>query len=73
MSRFLHAAAWSLFGAVLMLVGVAGAGYWLYREATVPGPLTRPHIVLVPQRTSMAGIAALLVNEGVIDRLRSNS
>ena len=33
MSRFLRAAAWSLFGAVLSLVAVAGAGFWLYREA----------------------------------------
>jgi UPF0755 protein len=66
MSRFLHAAAWSLLGAVLTLAGLAGAGFWLFREATIPGPLASPHIVLVPQRTSIAGIAALLAKEGVI-------
>ncbi|MGD9614254.1 MAG: endolytic transglycosylase MltG [Alphaproteobacteria bacterium] len=66
MSRFLHAAAWSLFGAVLTLAGLAGAGFWLYREAVMPGPLTEPRTVLVPQRTSVAGIAALLAREGVI-------
>lgn len=66
MSRFLRATAWSLFGAVLTLVGVAGTGFWLYREAAIPGPLTEPRIVLVPQHTSIAGIAALLTKEGVI-------
>jgi UPF0755 protein len=66
MSRFLHAAAWSLFGAVLTLVGLAGAGFWLYREAAIPGPLTGPRTVLVPHHTSIAGIAALLAREGVI-------
>jgi UPF0755 protein len=66
MSRFLRAAAWSLFGAVLTLAGVAGAGFWLYRGAAIPGPLTEPRTVLVPQRTSIAGIAALLAKEGVI-------
>ncbi len=66
MSRFLRAAVWSLFGAVLTFAGLAGAGYWLYREAASPGPLTGPHTVLVPQRTSIAGIAALLAKEGVI-------
>ena len=49
-----------------MLVGLAGAGFWLYREATIPGPLAEPRIVLVPQRSGIAGIAALLAKEGVI-------
>jgi UPF0755 protein len=66
MSRFLHAVAWSLFGAVLTLAGLAGAGFWLYREAAIPGSLTEPRTVLVPQHTSIAGIAALLVTKGVI-------
>ncbi|HEX2151400.1 MAG TPA: endolytic transglycosylase MltG [Stellaceae bacterium] len=66
MTRFLRAVAWSLFGAVLTLVGLAGAGFWLYREAAVPGPLIEPRTILVPQRTSIAGIAALLAKEGVI-------
>ena len=51
MSRFLRAAAWSLFGAVLMLVGITGAGFWLYREAALPGPLAEPRTVLVPRHT----------------------
>ena len=54
MSRFLRAAAWSLFGAVLMLVAITGAGFWLYREAAVPGPLTEPRTVLVPRHASTA-------------------
>ncbi len=66
MSRLLRAAAWSLFGAALTLVAVAIAGFWLYRESAVPGPLTEPRTVLVPQGTSVSGIAALLAKEGVI-------
>src|SRR5215212_2585660 len=66
MSRFLRAAAWSLFGAVLMLAAITGAGFWLYREAALPGPLAEPRTVLVPRHTSIAGIAALLGKEGVI-------
>jgi peptidoglycan lytic transglycosylase G len=66
MSRFLRAIAWSLFGAALTLVVVAVIGLWFYRESVVPGPLTEPRTVLVPQGTSVAGIAALLVKEGVI-------
>src|SRR4051812_32808791 len=66
MSRFLRAAAWSLFGAVLTLVGVAGAGFWLYCEAALPGSLAEPRTVLVPQHSSIAGIATLLAKEGAI-------
>ncbi len=66
MSRFLRAAAWSLFGAVLMLAAIAGAGFWLYREAALPGPLAEPRTVLVPRHTGIAAIAALLAKEGVI-------
>ena len=66
MSRFLCAAAWSLFGAVLMLAAITGAGFWLYREAALPGPLAQPSTVLVPRQSSIAAIAALLAREGVI-------
>src|SRR4051812_37824579 len=66
MSRLLHAAAWSLFGVVLTLAGLAGAAFWLYREASIPGPLSESRTVLVPRHTSIAGIAALLAKEGVI-------
>jgi UPF0755 protein len=66
MSGFLRAAAWSLFGAVLTLVVITGAGFWLYREATIPGSLAEPRTVLVPRHSSNAAIAALLAKEGVI-------
>src|SRR3954470_15299029 len=66
MSGFLRAAAWSLFGAVLMLAGITGAGFWLYREAAIPGPLAEPRTVLVPRHSSIAGIATLLAKQGVI-------
>jgi UPF0755 protein len=66
MSRFLRAAAWSLFGCALTLAALSAAGFWLYREAGLPGPLAESRIVLIPPRTSIAGIAALLAKEGVI-------
>src|SRR6185437_5822929 len=66
MSRFLRAAAWSLFGAVLMLAAITGAGLWLYREAALPGPLTEPRTLLVPRHSSIPAVAALLAKEGVI-------
>ena len=49
-----------------MLVAITGAGFWLYREAAVPGPLAEPRTVLVPRQPSIAAIAALLAKEGVI-------
>lgn len=66
MSRFLRATAWSLVGAALVGVVLTAIGFWLYREAALPGPLTEPVISIIPQRTSVAGIAALLAREGVI-------
>ena len=66
MARFLRAVAWSLCGVGLILVVVAVAGSWVYNESTAPGPLTEPRTVLVPQGSSVAGIAAMLAKEGVI-------
>src|SRR3954466_7468047 len=66
MSRFLRAAAWSLFGAVLMLAAITGAGFGFYREAAIPGPLAEPRTVLVPRHASIAAVAALLAKDGVI-------
>jgi UPF0755 protein len=65
-SRCIRVAAWGLFGVALTLAAVAVAGFWLYRESAVPGPLAEARTVLVPQGTSVAGIAALLAKEGVI-------
>jgi UPF0755 protein len=48
------------------LAAAAVVGFWLYRESAVRGPLTESRTVLVPQGTSVAGIAALLEKEGVI-------
>lgn len=66
MSRFLRTTAWSLFGAVLVGAALTAVGFWLYREAALSGPLTEPVTFVIPQRTSIAGIAALLAREGVI-------
>ena len=66
MLRFLRGAAWMLIGAALTIAALAGAGYWLYRDAESPGPLVEARTVIVPPRTGLAGIASLLAEERVI-------
>jgi UPF0755 protein len=66
MSRFLRATGWTLFGAVLALAAMVGGISWLYRDAAAPGPLVKARTVVVPARTSVAGVAALLGKEGIV-------
>jgi UPF0755 protein len=55
----------------LLLLVLGGAGYWLYRDITAPGPLTEPRAVVIPARTGLSDIASLLTGEGVIRHPRS--
>ncbi len=60
-----------LFGWALLAVGVVlaaggGGAWWLYRQATEPGPLTQARTVMVPQHSGLAEIAGLLSRNGVI-------
>jgi UPF0755 protein len=66
MMRFLRLLAWSLITAALVVAAFGGAGHWLYREAEAPGPLAAARTLVVPPHTGVAGIAALLAEEGVI-------
>jgi UPF0755 protein len=52
--------------ALVILVVLSGAVYWLYHDMRTPGPLAAARDVVVPRRTGLAGIAALLAHEGVI-------
>jgi len=55
----------------LVLVIAAGAGYWLYRDVTDPGPLAATRTIVIPAHTSLAGVASLLEQQGVIRHLRA--
>ena len=66
MSGFLRLLGWPMLAASAILAIVAGAGYWLYRDMTVPGPLAEPRTIVVPAHTGLAGVAALLAGEGVV-------
>jgi UPF0755 protein len=58
--------AWSLVAVVLIVGSVAGAGYWVYRDAAAPGPLASIQTIVIPPHIGVAGIAALLADRGVI-------
>jgi UPF0755 protein len=58
--------AWALLVVSAILAAAGGAGWWLYREVTGPGPLSQARTVVIPPRTGLAGIAALLAQQGVI-------
>ena len=66
MMAFLRFLAWSLITAGVVVAVIGGGGYWLYREAEGPGPLTEPRTLIVPPHTGISGIAELLADEGVI-------
>src|SRR5437588_636337 len=66
MIAFLRAVTWSLITAGVVVAVLGGGGYWLYREAEGPGPLTEPRTLIVPPHTGIGGIADLLAGEGVI-------
>jgi UPF0755 protein len=57
---------WALLAVSAILAAAGGAGWWLNREATRPGPLTQARTVVIPPRTGLSGIAAILAQQGVI-------
>jgi UPF0755 protein len=62
----------SAVAAVSLMLGiVAGAGYWLYRDVSDPGPLAEAQSVVIPPHTRLADIASLLADRGVIRHRRS--
>src|SRR6266851_5763678 len=66
MMAFLRFLTWSLITAGVVVAVLGGGGYWLYREAEGPGPLTEPRTLIVPPHTGISGIADLLADQGVI-------
>ncbi len=57
---------WALLAVSAILAAAGGAGWWLYRDVTGPGPLTQARTVVIPPRTGLGEIAALLAQQGVI-------
>ena len=55
---------WALLAMSAILAAAGGAGWWLYQDVTAPGPLTRSRTLVVPPRTGLAGVAALLAETG---------
>jgi UPF0755 protein len=52
--------------AVVIVGGMAGAGYWVYRDINEPGPLPAAHTIVIPPHTGISGITDFLAEEGVI-------
>ncbi len=66
MMSFFRLLAWSLITTAVVIAGLGGAGYWLYRDAESRGPLTEAHTLVVPPHSGIAAISELLGREGVI-------
>lgn len=71
MRSFFRLLARAVIAVSLVLLFLGGAGYWLYRDVTGPGPLTEPRTIVIPARTGVSDIASLLTDEGVIRHPRS--
>ncbi len=66
MMQFLRLLAWGFATAAIVIAGLGAGGYWLYRDARTPGPLTEARTLVIPAHTGVAEIAALLAEKGVI-------
>lgn len=71
MPGFLRLLARAVAAATLVVLAAAGAAYWLYRDVTDPGPSSGTRTVVIPAHTSLADIALLLEQQGVIRHRRS--
>src|SRR5712691_10916126 len=66
--RFFRLLAWSFVTAAMVIAALGGAGYWLYRDAQVPGPLAAARALVIPAHTGITEIADQLGAQGVIRR-----
>jgi UPF0755 protein len=66
MMAFFRFFAWSVITAGIVVAVLGAAGYWLYREAEGPGPLTEPRTLVVPPRSGIAAVGDLLADNGVV-------
>ena len=66
MIRLLRLLAWGFATTAMVAAGLAGAGYWLYRDVQSAGPLAAARTLVIPSHTGVAGIADLLARQGVV-------
>jgi UPF0755 protein len=66
MKWFFRLLAWGFVTAAMVVAGLGGAAYWLYRDAQAPGPLAETRTIVIPAHTGVAGIADLLAAQGVV-------
>jgi peptidoglycan lytic transglycosylase G len=66
--RFFRLLVRGFITAALVISVLGAAGYWLYRDAQLPGPLAEARTLVLPAHTGVGGIAELLAAEGVIRR-----
>jgi UPF0755 protein len=66
MIAFFRFVAWSAITAGVVVAVLGAAGYWLYREAEGPGPLTESRTLVVPPHSGIAAVGDLLADNGVI-------
>ena len=66
--RFFRLLAWGFVTAATVIAALGGAGYWLYRDAQVAGPLAEARALVIPAHTGITEIAGQLGAEGVIRR-----
>jgi len=64
--RFFRLLARLLIMAALVTAALGAAGYWLYRDAQLPGSLAETRALVIPAHTGIAGIADQLAADGVI-------
>jgi UPF0755 protein len=64
--RFFRLLARSLVMVAVVAAALGAGGYWLYRDAQRPGPLTEARTIVIPAHTGIIGIADQLASEGVV-------
>jgi peptidoglycan lytic transglycosylase G len=68
MTGSLRLIGWALLAVSTLLALAGGIGWLGYREITSAGPLAQPRNVVIPPGTGLAGVADLLVKEGIVRR-----
>jgi UPF0755 protein len=66
MLRLLRLLVWAAASVFAVAALLAGATFWLYRDATLPGPLARAKTLVIPPHSGLGGIAAQLARDGVV-------
>lgn len=57
---------WALLVVSAVVLFAGGGAWWLYQQATAPGPLAQARTLVIPPHTGLTEIAGLLARAGVI-------